>query len=129
MYAAQIPKRTQADLLAEKELKDYTDNVKYNKKGLPGHLLFGHGPELASFEKRDLATTNYLSYEKRMTADRITHPLDYKNENPHLLSLKGKQEKPALLQKQEEGIQLKPRPYNEFTKKIDLNYNKLKLRQ
>ena len=46
MYAYDIPKRTQQDLLDEKEYKDFADNVQFNYNGLPKHLLLGHGMQL-----------------------------------------------------------------------------------
>ena len=65
MYAFDIKKKTQQDLLEEKEYKDFEDNVQLNQNGIPGHLLVGHGPELHHFERRDLGTTKSLSYENR----------------------------------------------------------------
>ena len=38
-----IPKRTQQDLLDEKEYKDFKDNVEFNQRGVPHYLLIGHG--------------------------------------------------------------------------------------
>ena len=128
-----IPKRTQEDILAEKQEKDFADNVQFNQRGLPNHLLLGHGPSLDTFEKRDLATTSYMSYEMKQSAKEITNPMEFKNENAELLKVKGVQEKTEKLKKEEEaqgpGIHLKPRAYNEFTKKIDLNYHKIGLRK
>ena len=63
IYAYDVPKRTQEDLLEEKEYKDYEVNCELNQNGIPGHLLVGHGPELTDFEKRDIATVKNLSYD------------------------------------------------------------------
>ena len=65
LYAYDIPKRTQEDLLEEKEYKDFKVNCELNQNGIPGHLLCGHGPELNDFEKRDIATVKNLSYESK----------------------------------------------------------------
>tara|TARA_B110000259_G_C13727282_1_gene286997 strand:+ start:188 stop:379 length:192 start_codon:yes stop_codon:yes gene_type:complete len=57
-----IPKRTQQDILNEKEYADYQTNVEFNQRGLPHHMLIGHGMELDTFEKRDLGTTAKMSF-------------------------------------------------------------------
>ena len=57
IMAYDIPKRTQQDLLDEKEYKDYKNNVEFNQRGLPHHLLIGHGMEMNTFERRDISTT------------------------------------------------------------------------
>ena len=51
--------------MEEKEYKDFAENVEFSQRGVPNHLLLGHGQDLDTFEKRDLATVNYLSFEKR----------------------------------------------------------------
>ena len=48
-------KRTQQDLLEDKEYKDYAENVEFNQRGLPHHLMTGHGSQLEDFEKRKFA--------------------------------------------------------------------------
>ena len=63
LLAYDIPKRTQQDLLDEKEYKDFSDNVKFNQRGVPNYLLIGHGMDLKQFEQRDMATTKNQSYE------------------------------------------------------------------
>ena len=68
MYAFDIPKKTQQDLLEEKEYNDYKVNVELNQNGIPGHLLVGHGPELNDFERRDIGTVQNMSYAGRETA-------------------------------------------------------------
>mmetsp|Transcript_39357 Transcript_39357/g.60169 ORF Transcript_39357/g.60169 Transcript_39357/m.60169 type:complete len:134 (-) Transcript_39357:31-432(-) len=128
-----IPKRTQKDILEEKEYKDFAENMTFQQRGLPNHLFLGHGKEINDFEKRDLATTHVLSYEKKMNASSITNSMAYRKENDTLLATKGKQDKPEKVIAQEAKAAtepaLKPRAYNEFTKKIDLNYHKIGLRK
>ena len=68
MNAFEIPKKTQQDLLDEKEFKDFETYCELNQNGVPGKLLTGHGPELEHFERVDLATTKNLSYEQKQTA-------------------------------------------------------------
>ena len=67
-----IPKRTQQDILNEKEYADYQQNVEFNQRGLPHHMLIGHGMDLEVFEKRDLGTTAKMSYDDRAKAEDIT---------------------------------------------------------
>ncbi len=59
--------------------------------------------------------------------------MTYMKENENLLSKKGQQDKPEKVAAQEKEAEsqpaLKPRPYNEFTRKIDLNYHKIGLRK
>ena len=49
----------------------------FNQRGLPHHLLTGHGEQLDKFEKRDIATTCNLSYNNRQVAKEIIHPTTY----------------------------------------------------
>ena len=88
LYAYDIPKKTQQDLLEEKEYNDFKNNVGFNNRGLPGYLLTGHGCTLEDFQKRDLATTNFLSYENKMKASEITSTREFRNDNAHLLQYK-----------------------------------------
>ena len=129
LYAYDIPKKTQQDLLEEKEYQDFKDNVAFNQRGLPNHLLTGHGKDLESYEKRDLATTNILCFEQKMKVKQITDPGEFRKENDKLLSLKhpAKEEK-TLEECTNKKEDIKPRGYNEFTKRFDLNYNKIGLR-
>ena len=55
-------------MLNEKEYEDFSKNVEFNQRGLPHHVLIGHGMELDTFEKRDLATTANMSYENQEKA-------------------------------------------------------------
>ena len=54
----------------------------FNQRGLPHHLLTGHGETLEKFEKRDIATTCNLSYQNRETAKEIIHPTTYHINDP-----------------------------------------------
>ena len=81
MYAFDVVKKTQQDLLEEKEYKDYEVNCELNPRGIPGHLLTGHGPELNDFERRDIATTKNLSYDAKQKANEITASMTYHKEN------------------------------------------------
>ena len=51
--------------MEEKEIKDYCSNVEFNQRGVPHHLLTGHGHNLETFEKRDLVTTDKMSFEEK----------------------------------------------------------------
>ena len=81
MYAFEVAKKTQEDLLEEKEYKDFQTNCELNQNGIPGHLLVGHGPELDYFERRDLATVKNLSFEQKEKAHEIMHSMTYHKEN------------------------------------------------
>ena len=54
----------------------------FNQRGLPHHLLTGHGEQLDKFEKRDIATTCNLSYSNRQVAKEIIHPTTYHLNDP-----------------------------------------------
>ena len=56
-------------------------NVEFNQRGLPHHLLTGHGMQLGQFEKRDMATTKNLSYDLKQTAKEIINPTTYAEGN------------------------------------------------
>lgn len=47
--------------MEEKEYKDYAQNVEFNQRGVPHHILLGHGMKLDTFEKRDLVTTDKMA--------------------------------------------------------------------
>ena len=68
IIAYDIPKRTQQDLLDEKEYNDFKQNVEFNQRGVPNHLLIGHGMDMDTFEKRDISTTAKMSFQDKMTA-------------------------------------------------------------
>ena len=70
-----VPKKNQQDLLEEKEYKDYASNVEFNQRGVPHHLLIGHGMDLETFEKRDLVTTDKMALGEKATACQIVHPM------------------------------------------------------
>ena len=65
----------------EKEYKDYQNNCEYNHAGLPGHLLIGHGMDLQTFEKRDIATTANLSFAEKLDAKAITKQTEWVEKN------------------------------------------------
>ena len=81
LLAYEIPKRTQQDLLNENEYKDFKSNVEFNQRGLPNHLLIGHGMDLETFEKRDSATTANLSYSEKLDAKTITKQTEWVQKN------------------------------------------------
>ena len=68
-------------MLNEKEYKDFSENVEFNQRGLPHHVLIGHGMQLDTFEKRDLATTANMSYENKETAKEITKQTNWQMVN------------------------------------------------
>ena len=132
MYAFDIPKRTQQDLLEEKEYKDYEVNCELNQNGIPSHLLVGHGPELHHFERRDIATTNKLSFGDRQNASQITHSMTYHQENTNLSKYQintRSEDVPAIFGGLLTSNERKPRGYGEYTKKMDSNHLKLGLRK
>ena len=131
MYAYDIPKRTQQDLLDEKEYEDYKKNVELNPRGIPGHLLCGHGPELTDFEKRDIATTKNLAYEEKQNAGQITHSMTYHQTNTKVdkMMVNTKPEDvPQLFGGLVTSNERKPKGYGDYTKRCDKNYHKLGLR-
>ena len=81
MMVYDAPKKTQQDLLEEKEYKDYAGNVEFNQRGVPHHLLVGHGMDLQTFEKRDLVTTDTMALREKAKADAIVHPMTIRQEN------------------------------------------------
>ena len=81
ILAYDIPKRTQQDLLDEKEYKDFKDNVELNQNGIPNYLMIGHGMEMKQFEQRDMATTKNLSYEFQNSAKEIISPTTFHEGN------------------------------------------------
>ena len=132
LLAYDIPKRTQQDLLEEKEYMDYKNNVEFNQGGLPGHLLIGHGQKIEAFENRDLATIKNLSYEDRQKAADITHPMSFLKANTKVdkFQINQKAENvPSIFGSELKKEDIKPRGYNEYTKKLDNNYLKIGLRK
>ena len=133
MLAYDIPKRTQQDLLEEKEYDDFTKNVGFNQRGLPHYLLTGHGQDLNTFEKRDLATTTFQSFGEKKIAKEIVHPMNWQKEtntDVYKLNVNGKvSDVPQFGAGMISKDQIKPKGYNEFTKRIDLNYHKIGLRK
>ena len=132
LHAYEIPKRTQQDLLNEKEYADFKNNVEFNQQGLPGHLLIGHGMDLKTFEKRDCATTANMSYAEKLDAKTITKQTQWVegNTNVSKLSINKKDEEiPAFMGGMLKTEERKPRGYGEFTKNNDNNYHKLALRK
>ena len=130
MNVYEIPKKTQQDLLDEKEYKDYSENVELNPRGLPNHLLAGHGMDTTAFEKRDIIQTSKLFMEDRLPVGKITASTDWRKDNTvtQTILVNNKTDKIAAFLKPDPG-ELKPRGYNEFTQKFDKNYLKLGLRK
>lgn len=94
--------------------------------------MIGHGMQLNEFEKRDVATTKNLSYEFRQNAKEIIHPTTFHQGNTVVdkIQINHKNEDSknlfgSMLKKEE----IKPRGYNQYTKKCDMNYHKIGLRQ
>ena len=101
--------------------------------GIPGHLLVGHGPEMKDLERRDINTTNNLSYNERQKASEITASLTYytgKEKAVQKMQINVRNEDvPAVFGNLVKGDERKPRGYGEYTKKCDNNYLKLGLRK
>ena len=132
MYAFDIPKKTQQDILEEKEYKDYEINCELNQNGIPGHILVGHGPELDHFERRDIATTKNLSYGERQDAKQITHSMTYHKGNTNVSKFQintRSEDVPQVFGGLLTTNDRKPRGYGEYTKKMDANYMQLGLRK
>ena len=132
ILAYDVPKRTQQDLLDEKEYKDYKSNVEFSQAGLPNHLLIGHGMDINTFERRDCATTANMSFADKLGANEITKMTNWKEENTPVSKLqinsKG-DEVPAFMGGLLATDDRKPKGYGEFTKKCDKNYHKIGLRK
>ena len=47
-------------------------------------MLIGHGQDLATFEKRDLVTTDKIAYDEKQNAKQIIDPMCYRQENMHV---------------------------------------------
>merc|ERR1711959_301979 len=69
------------DLLDEKEYKDFSENVGVNPRGLPNHLLAGHGMDTKAFEKRDIIQTSKLFMDEKARINNIIAPTDWRKEN------------------------------------------------
>ena len=127
-----IPKRTQQDLLNEKEYADYQQNVEFNQRGLPHHLLIGHGMDLQNYEKRDLGTTAKMSYDERAKADAITNQTNWMTGNTNVSKIQINQKAdsiPAFMVPTNSKQTIKPRGYGDCTKKCDLNVNVIGFRK
>ena len=88
--------------------------------------------QLNQFEKRDMATTKNLSYDLKQTAKEIISPTTYAEGNTTVsklqinhLSKDANNLYASMLPKEA----IKPKGYNEYTKKCDMNYHKIGLRQ
>ena len=125
-----VPKKTQQDLLDEKEYKDFAENVELNMRGMPNHLLVGHGMDTQQFERRDIVQTSKLFMEEKKVIKEIIKPTEFRKDNTDKQKIQVNNRAadiPAFL-KADPG-ELKPRGYNEFSKKFDANYMKLGLRK
>ena len=94
--------------------------------------MVGHGQQVVDFEKRDLATTKNLSYEDKQKAAEITHPMTFhlSNTNVDKIQINQKSDNvPVLFGSELKKEEIKPRGYNEYTKKLDNNYLKIGLRK
>lgn len=85
MLAFDFPPKTQEDILAEKEQKEYEDHMVDIKRGTQSHLFFGHGATQNDFVKRDFGTTNDLFYEKKMKTETLINPHFYHGKEDILL--------------------------------------------
>ena len=103
----------------------------FNQRGLPHHLLKGHGDNLDKFEKRDIATTCNLSYQNRQPSNEIIHPTTYHVNDPLANKIQINSQ-PAditgLFAGYNNKEKINPKGYNQYTKKFDNNYLKIGLR-
>ena len=102
------------------------------KHGTSGHLFFGHGATQDDFEKRDFGTTNQMFYEKRMKTETLVDPHFYNTDNKPLDKLHTNakiEDTPKMFATSTVLGHSQARPYNEFTKRFDKNYNNLGLRK
>lgn len=58
-------KKTKEMIAEEIAFKDQQNVNGHPQRGIQGHIMFGHGANQDTFEKRDFATTNDLMFEKR----------------------------------------------------------------
>ena len=98
-----------------------------NQNGIAGHLLVGHGPELEHFERRDIGSTHLMSYDLKMKAPEITDSMTYTILNTGV-------DKKKINTKEEDLIPdpkqvRKAKVVGEFSRKCDMNYNKMGLRK
>ena len=88
--------------------------------------------QLNQFEKRDMATTKDLSYGEKQTAKDIISPTTYAEGNTTVSKLQINalsKDAPNLYSSMLPKEAIKPKGYNEFTKKCDMNHHKIGLRQ
>lgn len=108
------------------------------KVGTQSHLLFGHGATQDAFENRDLGTTNTEVFEKLQKTNTFTNPhynvdgLSGPSLNKHQINARV-EDLPQVFGGAASGAdqlkEMKPKHYNQFTKKFDKNYLKTGLRQ
>ena len=133
MYAYEFEPKTQQDLLDDKYNKEYYDNLVDLRSGTQQHLFFGHGATQDDFVKRDFGTSNELFYDKKMKTETLINPHFYHQENKTIDKFQTNakiEDNGSLFGKSGTALgNSNVKHYNQFTKKFDNNYNKMKLRQ
>ena len=118
-------------ILEEKSYKDFTKNTGHEQRGINGHIMFGHGPTQDTFEKRDYATTNQVMYEERQKVDTLINPNNWQGDTGRPRQTQhvnaSVNEVPAMFGTTKVSS-LKPKNYNEFTKRFDNNSLNMNLR-
>ena len=66
--------KTRQMIQAEAEFQEYDSNMRDMRHGIKNHIFFGHGPTQDTFEKRDMATTNDMMFEKRVGIESAINP-------------------------------------------------------
>lgn len=118
-------------LLEDAQFKDFSKNTGHEQSGINGHIMFGHGPTQDIFEKRDWATTNQVMYEERQKVETLINPNTFKGDSGIPRQTQHVNVKPAEVPsmfKTAQVASLKPKSYNEFTKRYDNNSLNMNLR-
>ena len=124
-------KKTKEMITEENAWRDQQDVNGHPQRGISGHIMFGHGANQDTFEKRDFATTNDLMYEKRQKVEEIINPHSFENDFGKSRSKQMINTKPSDIPQMfgKSAGQIKPKSYGEFTKRFDNNSNNTGLRQ
>ena len=104
---------------SKEEEKEF-DSRKVNQQGVDRHLFFGHGSNQNDFENRELRTNYELSMDNKIPA----HVGADSTYAPPPMQARPKEEAKTTT-----GHQVKPKSYNEFTKRCDATFNKTGLRK
>ena len=85
-----------------------------------------------TFERRDISTTAKMSFADKVTANEITKPTNWKQEDLNVSKMKINadcKDIPAFMGGLVKTEERKPKGYDEFTKLCDKNFHKIGLRK